>query len=129
MKIRNLSYAFIACAFAYAGQSYAANEHSGHEGATGEHSQASSPMDGLEKSEIAPMRQPHRAKHPHGAHKHADHGKRTMQTVARHAKVNCDIMAHNFVPTLSHKQFLHECHGSHHHVLTHVRPHPDAGKE
>ena len=79
-------------------------------------------------SALQPKAPPHPGVHPLGPHKHADHGKATLAAVAKHASVNCDIMAHHFVATSNHAVFLKECNNSHHHVLTHVKPHPDAAK-
>ncbi len=71
---------------------------------------------------------PHPGLHPAGPHKHADHGKTALAAVAKHAAVSCDTMAHSHVAAVNQKAFLTECNASHHHVLTHVKPHPDAHK-
>ena len=71
---------------------------------------------------------PHPGVHPVGQHKHEDHGKATQAAVAKHAATSCDTLAHHFVGAANHQTFLKECNNSHHHVLTHVKPHPDAKK-
>ena len=77
-------------------------------------------------SQMTPGKQP--IPPGHGPHAHTRHGKKVAAAVAKHAADGCDHLAHHFVGTVSHAQFMRECHTLIHNTITHVPPHPDSEK-